>query len=127
MSSTSFTEHSQSVSVLLQIPVGLGVAQLVHLEIDQKSPLRGYLSAILRFSDDSELHIREFFDGTQNEPRVMYAYHCQDAGTNLRFRYDNALHRPPVGQSEHKHTATGVIPAPVPSLQEVIDEALEHL
>ena len=98
MSSPNFTEHSQSVNALLQIPVALGVAQLVHLEIDQKSPLRGYLNAILRFLDDSELHLREFYDGTQGNPAVMYTYHYQDAAKHLRFRYDNALHRPPVGQ-----------------------------
>lgn len=126
MSSTNFTEHSQSVSALLQATVAPGLAQLVHMEIEQKSLLRGYLNAILRFSDDSELHLREFYDGTQSEPRVMYAYHYQDTEKNLRYRYDNPLHRPPVGQKEHKHTATGVIPAILPSLQEIIDEALDY-
>jgi len=57
----------------------------------------------------------------------MYAYHCQDAEKHLRFRYDNARHRPPVSQKEHKHTIDGVTPATVPSLQEVIDEALDYL
>ena len=127
MFSVNFTEYSQSVTEFLNKAVALGLAQLSHLEIDQKSPLRGYVNAILRFSDDSELHIREFFDGTQAEPRVMYAYHYQDAEKNLRFRYDNALHRPPIGQKEHKHTTSGVVPVFPPSLQEIIDEALGYL
>lgn len=127
MSNSNFAEYSQSITELLHLTVALGVAQLSHLEIDQKSPLRGYFNAILRFSDDSELHFREFFDGTQTEPRVMYAYHYQNAEKNLRFRYDNALHRPPVEGKEHKHTPESVAPSPLPSLQQIIDEALDYL
>jgi len=126
VSGANFTEHSRQLTALLNRVVALGVAQLPHLEIDQKSPLRGYINAVLRFSDDSELHLREFYDATQPEPRVMYAYHCQDAAKNLRFRYDNALHRPPIGQREHKHTAAGVVPAGIPSLELLIDEALDY-
>lgn len=127
MSNASFPEYSRAVIEVLNGTVGLGLAQLSHLEIDQKSSLRGYVHAVLRFQDASELHVREFYDATQSEARVMYAYHCQDGQTNLRFRYDNAAHRPPVGQREHKHTTTGVVPAPIPSLQDVIDEALDYL
>ncbi len=127
MSTVNFTEHSLSVTDLLNEIVALGVAHLSHLEIDQKSPLRGYISAIIRLLDDSELHLREFFDGTQSEPRVMYAYHYHDAEKKLRFRYDNAMHRPPVEQKEHKHTIDGVFPAPLPSLQKIVDEALDYL
>lgn len=127
MSSNSFIEHSNHFTELINETVALGVAQLSHLEIDQRSPLRGQIGAILRFVDDSELHIKEFFDGVHSPARTMYAYHYQDADKQLRFRYDNALHRPPLGQPDHKHTTAGIILTPMPALRDVLEEAIDWL
>ena len=84
--------------------------------------LRGFISGILAFEDDSELHFCEFIDLTQSEPRLMYAYHYQDSKKALVFRYDNAAHRPLLLLAEHKHTASTVSPAPAPTFMQVIDE-----
>jgi hypothetical protein len=54
----------------------------------------------------------------------MYAYHYQDAGKALVFRYDNAAHLPPLPRAEHKHTPTDVTVWPAPTLAQVIDEIL---
>ena len=40
------------------------------------------------------------------------------------FRYDNATHRPPLPQAEHRHTVSGVRPGPAPTLAQVMDEIL---
>ncbi len=56
----------------------------------------------------------------------MYAYHYQDATGILIFRYDNALHRPPLEQREHKHTSTGIELGVKPSLAEVLNEILRR-
>ena len=69
-----------------------------------------------------ELHFREYIDMTQAEPKIMYAYHCQDADHNLIFRYDNAAHKPALPQPEHKHTPLGIEASPVPTLAEVLDQ-----
>lgn len=76
----------------------------------------------MRFDNGSELHFREYVDTTQSQPRLMYAYHFQDGDKQLRFRYDNAAHRPALSQAEHKHTANGVDLTPAPTLQQVLDE-----
>jgi len=55
----------------------------------------------------------------------MYAYHYQDSQKALVFRYDNAAHRLPLPQAEHKHTASAVSPAPAPTFMQVIDEIFE--
>ena len=87
--------------------------------------LRSFITGMLLFDDGSELHFREFVDTTLSEPKVMYAYHYRDANTELVFRYDNAAHRPPLSQAEHKHTPTGITASPVPTLAQIIDEALK--
>lgn len=78
----------------------------------------------MHFEDGSELHFREFADITLDEPRVMYAYHYQDASRNLIFRYDNAAHKPPISQAEHKHTSQGIHAAKAPAFEAVINEIL---
>jgi len=57
----------------------------------------------------------------------MYAYHYQDAAKKLIFRYDNAPHKPPLAQSEHKHTPQEIFPQPAPTFAQVIDEVLALL
>ena len=55
----------------------------------------------------------------------MYAYHYQDANRDLISRYDNAAHRPPLPQAEHKHTPSGVEISSAPTLTQVADEILK--
>jgi hypothetical protein len=127
MPATSFPEYAQSIADILDAVVATGQATLVSLQIDQRSMLRGFIMGMLLFDDGSELHFREFVDATLSEPKVMYAYHYQDANTGLIFRYDNAAHRPPLSQAEHKHTPTGIIASPAPTLAQIIDEILEKV
>jgi len=124
MPATSFPEYAQSIAAILDGVVATGQAMLVSLQIDQRSMLRGFITGMLLFEDGSELHFREFVDTTQPEPKVMYAYHYQDANTELVFRYDNAAHRPPLPQPEHKHTPTGITVSPAPTLAQIIDQIL---
>lgn len=97
------------------------------LHIDQGSQLRGYVRAQMELVDGSEFHLREYVDVTSVEPRVMYAYHYQDQTGQLIFRYDNALHRPPLPRPEHKHIGDTVVTGPTPTLQAVLDELFDYL
>ncbi|MBM4458569.1 MAG: hypothetical protein FJ011_12500 [Chloroflexi bacterium] len=124
MLATDFPEYSREISDLLNGIVKAGHATLINLQIDQRSAVRGLINSHLLFQDDSELHLREFVDLTQVEPRVMYVYHFQDASGKLVFRYDNAVHRPPLPQLSHKHIADEVIAALAPTLMDVLDEIL---
>jgi len=124
MSATTFTEYAQEIQALLHEVISAGNAQIVDLRIDPRSNLRGYIAGSLQFNDGSELHFREFIDISQSAIRLMYAYHYQDRRDQIVFRYDNAAHKPPLPQPEHKHTADGVEFSAAPTLMQVLDEIL---
>ena len=126
MPATSFPEYTRGITDFLDTLLASDQARLVSLQVDQRSVLRGFLSGLLVFNDNSELHFREFVDLTQIEPRLMYAYHYQDASKTLIFRYDNAVHRPPLTQLEHKHTPTGITFSLAPTFAQIIDEVLRR-
>jgi hypothetical protein len=105
--------------------IDTGETTLTNIQIDQRSALRGFITGILQFEDDSELHFREFIDTSSTPSKLMYAYHYQDKNKTLIFRYDNAVHRPKLPQMDHKHTSTGVKITSAPSLAQVIDEILK--
>lgn len=86
MPTTSFPEYAKAITLLIDTLLASGQARVVNLQVDQRSMLRGFISGILAFEDDSELHFREFVDLTQSEPRLMYAYHYQDSKEALVFR-----------------------------------------
>ena len=100
---------------------------LVSLQLDQRSSVRGFIDGALHFYEGSHLIFREFLDTTHDNPRLMYAYHYQDAAQELIFRYDNAAHRPALSQPTHKHTPDGIETASPPTLAEVLDEILQIL
>jgi len=119
MSFQDYLEHIQSV---LNDTLSLGNANLIEFQVDLRSTTTGFLAGVLQFEDGSQLHFREYVDTAQTQPRLMYAYHFQDADKHLVFRYDNAAHRPALSKPEHKHTAQGVETSITPTLQEVLDE-----
>lgn len=124
MPADNFRDYARQLSNAILDLVGAGQARIIDWQIDQRSPERGYLTGILIFEDNSELHFREFVDTTGSGSRMMYVYHYQDAQKTLIFRYDNALHRPILPQQEHKHTPIGIEVGAMPTLTEVIDEIL---
>ncbi|MEA3460065.1 MAG: DUF6516 family protein [Chloroflexota bacterium] len=125
MPATNFPEYARIIEGVLDAAIATGEATLVSIQIDQRSSLRGFIAGLLQFNDGSKLHFREFVDTSLPEPRLMYAYHYQDANKALIFRYDNAAHRPPLSQAEHKHTPAGVQVSPAPRLAQVVDEILK--
>ena len=123
----NFPEYVRGLSAVMMDVVSAGQARIIDWQIDQRSTQRGYITGILIFEDGSELHFREFIDTTRSVPRIMYAYHYQDAEKVLLFRYDNALHRPTLPQQEHKHTPDGIDVGSMPALVEVLDEIMSAL
>ena len=124
MPATTFPEYVRRLTDLLNQVVATSETVLSAFQVDQRSAVRGLIAGILQFGDGSELHFREYIDTTQAEPKIMYAYHYQDADHNLIFRYDNAVHKPALPQPEHKHTPLGIEASPVPTLAEVLDQIL---
>ena len=124
MPDSSFSEHTQRILDIIDELLSTGQAVRVEQTIDQRSTLRGFVSGVLSFDDGSELHYREFVDASLPEPRLMYAYHYQNHSGVLVFRYDNAAHKPPLPQPEHKHSSSGIETSPAPTFESVIDEIL---
>lgn len=119
MSFLVYLEHIQDV---LNNVLSTGDAGLIEFKTESRSATRGFIAGVLRFANGSELHFREYVDTARPFPCLMYAYHFQDADKQLKFRYDNAAHRPKLPQPEHKHTVNGVELATAPTLQQVLDE-----
>lgn len=124
MPAISFPEYARGIQDILDFAVAATDATLVRIEIDARSSQHGLVAGLVRFNDASELHFREFVNTNLAEPRLMYAYHYQDANTALIFRYDNAAHRPLLPQPEHRHTSSGIQVSPAPTLAKVLDEIL---
>lgn len=126
MPAATFPEYVRSLDEALHKVVATGEAVLITLQVDQRSAVRGFIAGSLQFHDSSTLSFREFVDLSQAEPKIMYAYHYQDANHNLVFRYDNAAHRPALSQPEHRHSRSGVDVSPVPTLPEILDQILKQ-
>ena len=102
-----------------------GFIQSSDLFTDARSDDLGYLRATLTFHDGSELHLREYIRISSDAiQRLAFAYHYQDQLGRLRFRYDNARHRPPLPSGAHKHVEEDVVPceavSPVQVIQEIV-------
>lgn len=126
MPAATFPDYAQGIAQTLHRAVATGEAGLLTLQVDHRSAIRGFIMGSLQFADGSTLHFREFIDLSQAEPKIMYAYHYQDADHNLIFHYDNAAHRPALPYPTHRHTLSGVEAAPVPTLPEILDRILRQ-
>ncbi len=122
MPATSFLEYAQSIEEQINCLLAAGEAVLLGLQIDLRSVSKGFVQGVLQSMDGSELHFREFVDLTAVSPKLMYAYHHQASDNRLFLRYDNAAHRPPLPQAEHKHTPEGILLMPAPDFVQLLDE-----
>lgn len=92
---------------------------------DKRDPTRGFVRGVLRFSDGSALHFREFVHATTSIQRLVYAYQYMDAENRLIFRYDNAEHYPALPTApHHKHDGNQntVVASAAPRLDAVLAE-----
>lgn len=96
---------------------------------EQRTKYIGFVKGTLAFRDGSELHFKEFVDTEADILKYKYGYHYQK-DNKLIFRYDNhpystRKHVP----LHHKHVSNeeNIIPASIPSLEDVLKEVLLHL
>jgi len=93
------------------------------LNLDLRSGDQGYLNGSIHFVGGSVLHFKEFVDvENANLDKLMYSYHYQDSDDRLIFRYDNALHKPRLPFTDHKHLSGQIIEAQAPELADVLQE-----
>lgn len=116
----SIDEYFQSQIALLS---SLPFVTSPQVSIEKRADTVGFIRGAVEFSDGSELHYRELVDLRQPMRLVMYAYHYQDARSNLVFRYDNTAHHMQVKTfPHHKHAGKSILSSESPSLDAVLAE-----
>lgn len=101
-----------------------GVLLSSDITADLRTEHLGLLKGELAFLDGSILFFKEYLDLRYRIDKIMYSFHYQDIHAVLRFRYDNADHKPALGFRSHKHTPAGTHQTVVPELREVLEEIL---
>ena len=89
------------------------------------------LYALIRFSDDSRLHVYLMVDELDGFPmRREYAFHYMTAEDVTIFRYDNSRHHrelPHFPHHKHEGADERIIGCPQPSLHDIRDEIAAYL
>jgi len=81
------------------------------LSYDERPPSAGFISGTIRFIDDSQLDLKEFFIIQPTVKVIKYGYHYR-MQHRLIFRYDNAYDPAAKHLStfpDHKHVPTGLL------------------
>lgn len=105
-----------------------GFIESVELKEEIRAIKQALVSAKIVFLNGSEFHIKEYIDARYKIERVSYAYHYQDKDGNCIFRYDDAVHKPPLKSREHKHTKEGsIVPSDLPGISEIFEEIIGTL
>jgi hypothetical protein len=122
--------HSQLAGYLTDVETALAALRDAYIESyveEALTPRRANLRIRARFSNGGILAISEAVV-VENDTLIHldYRYHCQAPDNTLLFRYDSTPHFPELsGFPEHKHLPGEVVPAPRPSIQQVLIEAGE--
>ncbi len=98
------------------------------LSTDFRTEKIGIIKGSISFSDNSKLIFNEYLDLRYRIEKLNYSFHYQKQNDSLILRYDNAMHKPSVESSGHKHISNGkIIPATHPALKEVLAEIMDLL
>jgi hypothetical protein len=103
--------------------IELSPAAAAELDLDQLDHKRGTVEGVLYFADGSRLEFTERIAIERARPvKRDYRYQYVRAQSPV-FRYDNAPHHPQLpGFPHHKHIGRKTLPAPEPTLQQVLQE-----
>ena len=117
------TSFSELVCLLNQHPL------IVQVDVISEQILNaeGYIRLNVKFINGNELHVFEYRVGDDVQ---KYAYHLQNSGGQLIFRYDNRAHHPEVETfPHHKHLAESPRPKPSqkPSVKSLLVEASRYV
>ncbi|MBI5674923.1 MAG: hypothetical protein HZC48_03690 [Nitrospirae bacterium] len=97
-----------------------------NLSFEERPPNAAYLTGIIVFINGSKMHFKEFIVLKPEGVNVLkYGYSYLRINDSLIFRYDNALDPKAKKLStypEHKHLPTELLPAPRPSLGDILRE-----
>ena len=118
------TEYLTDINHTLAEYIQTGLIVSSDVISDVRTENIGLLKGVISFLDGSTLFFKEYLDLRYRIDKKMYSFHYQGAQETLRFRYDNADHKPALGFHDHKHTPLEIYSSTVPNLQEVLYEIL---
>jgi hypothetical protein len=106
-----------------------GLASTITSNSESRPSGELFINIKVELIDNSVLFIREYVSVRQERiDHFSYAYQYQTSDESLIFRYDNAAHKPPLTEKEHKHVENGeIIICPLPSIELIVDEILNYL
>jgi len=119
-------EHLSAIEALI---ASTPFVTAISLAYEERPPSAGFITGTIRFIDDSQLDLKQFFIIQPGLQVIKYGYNYR-IGDRLVFRYDNA-NDPAAKQlptfPHHKHVATGLLAAEKPSLEQVLQEIVSQI
>lgn len=103
-----------------------GLIAFSEIVSDARSDKIGLIKGKIVFIDESILFFKEYLDLRYRIEKKAYSFHYQDVNSELLFRYDNALHKPDLGFSEHKHVSGKIIAVEAPVTRDVLEEIVNE-
>jgi hypothetical protein len=100
---------------------------IAHSDIssDIRTPKVGIIKGTITFIDDSKLYFTEYVDSRYKIQKLSYSFQYQNSRNELKFRYDNAVHKPKLTFTEHKHLKDGsVVEADAPEFSGILREII---
>ena len=99
-----------------------------NIVVDNRSDIAFYIKGKIIFTNDNELHIKEYFIAIPELKKIAYSYHYQNKNKELIFRYDNAEHHPEIKTYPyHKHNGNKVCASKKTKLKRVLFEIIDKL
>lgn len=121
------TEYQKEFSSIIDEYSETGYISSSEVKVDIRSEHLGLIKASITFINGIRLSVTEYLDLTYGIDKLKYSYHCQDSNGKLMFRYDNALHKPSLGFTNHKHLRNSVIQSDIPDLDSVLYEIVSQM
>ncbi len=118
-------EYLQRIQRLInELPFKLSAT----INIENRSNVVLYIKGKITFTDETELHFKEYLITVPTFHKVAYSYHYQDKDKQLIFRFDNAEHHTEISTyPHHKHLKDRVLPSNEASLEKVLEEILSTI
>ena len=105
-----------------------GYTESIQIKEEIRPNKQAVVNAKVVLFNGSALYIKEYIDAKYKINRVAYANKFNDRNGNVMFRYDDAVHKPALGFSAHKHNSDGTIEdIGLPDIFNLVDEMIGYL
>ena len=107
----SLIEYVSQITATISEFTETGLITFSDLATDFRTEKIGLIKSEIAFIDGSKLFFKEYIDLRYGVDKEAYSYHYQNQDCTMKFRYDNASHKPALDFSEHKHSGDKIAPS----------------